>query len=71
MTHYRLEAFFWNIKFQSSLLRCSHCDSDENEDLDADDKFQSSLLRCFHCDSTKKRHIDEVIVVSILSTEVF
>ena len=37
-------------QFQSSLLRCFHCDGMTYESDGKRVKFQSSLLRCFHCD---------------------
>ena len=36
--------------FQSSLLRCSHCDTAHTSNHKSSARFQSSLLRCFYCD---------------------
>ena len=59
--------------FQSSLLRCSHCDRLPPHLPTHKLPFQSSLLRCSHCDDTKRKTQKPVniIVVSILFTEVF
>ena len=44
-------AVWGDTGFQSSLLRCFHCDSQEQQGVSQSlNTFQSSLLRCFHCD---------------------
>ena len=58
-------------KFQSSLLRCSYCDSLTKKPIDLSITFQSSLLRCSYCDAIHHRGRIVHRLVSILFTEVF
>ena len=58
--------------FQSSLLRCSYCDSKAASPTTSGRKgFQSSLLRCSYCDGYWGGGSGEGTNVSILFTEVF